>query len=137
MPAAEARIPTDRASRYLVQLCRHMDRLDHPDRTPDGGGHHHGAHAAHDGPAALSAPAVVSVEHSDTAGTVRFADGRWTLSATADTLTLRVAAADEAALRRLRDAVTARVATVGRRDGLRADWHTVTEPPPGVSSTAL
>ncbi|KUL47006.1 hypothetical protein ADL12_00760 [Streptomyces regalis] len=33
MPNAEARVVTDRASRYLVQLCRHAGRMGHYEDT--------------------------------------------------------------------------------------------------------
>src|SRR5689334_22412891 len=124
MPTAEALLTTDRASRYLVQLCRHLGRMSHPTdpvhlthathpthRTP--GGHGEGG----------TPPPAPHVDHTDTHGTVRFPDGQWTLDATADTLTLRVDAADEDALRRLQDAIAARIEKIGRRDGLQVRWQ--------------
>ncbi|SEG92785.1 hypothetical protein SAMN05216223_12696 [Actinacidiphila yanglinensis] len=120
MPTAEARLATDRASRYLVQLCSHLGRMDRMDHHPHGG---HGAHGGH--AQDPTAPAVQHVDHTDTHGIVRFADGRWTLHATADTLTLRVDADDEAALSRLRDGISERITRIGRRDGLKAHWHPV------------
>lgn len=126
MPTAEARLATDRASRYLVQLCSHLDRMDRMDHRPHGGHGGHGGHGRLGGHA--QDPAVPAVEHvdcTDTHGTVRFADGRWTLHATADTLTLRVDADDEEALTRLRDRISERIARIGRRDGLQAHWHPV------------
>jgi hypothetical protein len=107
MPVAEARVPTGRASRYLVQLCRHADRMR---------GMRHRSTA---GPA----PAVDDVESSGTVGAVRFTDGRLTLRATAEALILRVEAVDDEALRRLQDGVAARLEKIGRRDGLTTTWH--------------
>ncbi|MFB7330826.1 DUF2218 domain-containing protein [Streptomyces adustus] len=112
MPTAETRLATDRASRYLVQLCRHLRQMTRTNHRPPGG---HGEGGTQ--------PEVRHVEFTDTHGTVRFADGLWTLDATADALTLRVEADDEQALRRLQDAITARVEKIGRRDGLQAHWQ--------------
>ncbi|MFF6996095.1 DUF2218 domain-containing protein [Streptomyces sp. NPDC008313] len=112
MPTAETRLATDRASRYLVQLCRHLRQMPRMSRRPPGG---HGGGGAR--------PEVRHVEFTDTHGTVRFADGLWTLDATADALVLRVDADDEEALQRLQDAVTARIEKIGRRDGLQVHWR--------------
>ncbi|CAG7613550.1 DUF2218 domain-containing protein [Actinacidiphila bryophytorum] len=114
MPTAEARIATDRASRYITQLCRHLGQMNRASHRPHDG---HGQ-----GPG-QKMPAVQHVDCTDTHGTVRFADGRWTLDATPDALTLRVDADDDAALRRLQDGITTRIEKIGRRDGLRVRWH--------------
>ena len=114
MPTAEARLATDRASRYLTQLCRHLGQMNRVSHRPHGGhGEGHGQ----------KMPAVEHVDCTDTHGTVRFADGRWTLDATPDGLTLRVDADDEAALRRLQDGIVARIEKIGRRDGLQVRWQ--------------
>ncbi|MGW0765696.1 DUF2218 domain-containing protein [Streptomyces sp. NPDC002676] len=118
MPACETRIATDRASRYLVQLCRHTDSMR---------GMRHRAPAAHGG---RRMPAVEHVEWSGTHGTVRFAEGRWTLDATAEALTLRVEADDEEALRKLRNGITGRLEKIGRRDGLTVTWQHPPTPAP-------
>ncbi|MET7930498.1 DUF2218 domain-containing protein [Streptomyces sp. NPDC005349] len=112
MPTAETRLATDRASRYLVQLCRHLRQMPRMSHRPPGG----------QGKGRVQ-PEVRHVEFTDTHGTVRFADGLWTLDATADALTLRVDADDEEALRRLQDAIAARIEKIGRRDGLQAQWQ--------------
>ncbi|MGW4511312.1 DUF2218 domain-containing protein [Streptomyces sp. NPDC004393] len=114
MPTAEAHLATDRASRYLVQLCRHLGRMTRMSHRPLGG---HGE--------GRMMPEVRHVDYTNTHGTVDFADGRWTLDATADTLTLRVDADDEQALRRLQDGIAARIEKIGRRDGLQARWRRV------------
>jgi hypothetical protein len=104
MPTAEAQIQTDRASRYLIQLCRHaehmraMRRVDH-------------------------------VDYSDTVGLVRFSDGELRLQATADDLTLRIEAADDNALQRLQDGIGDRLQKIGRRDQLTLTWHQVERRP--------
>ncbi|MGW2823021.1 DUF2218 domain-containing protein [Streptomyces sp. NPDC001443] len=112
MPTAEARLVTDRASRYLVQLCRHLRRMPRTGHRPPGA---HGEGGAQ--------PEVRHVEFTDTHGTVRFAEGLWRLDAAADSLTLRVAADDEGVLRRLQDAIAARIEKIGRRDGLQVRWR--------------
>jgi hypothetical protein len=112
MPTAEARLATERANRYLVQLCRHLDqmtRMSHRPRLGHGGG---GA-----------PPAVQHVEWTETRGTIRFPDGQWTLEAIADALVLRVEADDEEALARLRTGITTRIEKIGRRDGLTPSWQ--------------
>jgi hypothetical protein len=125
MPTAEARLATDRASRYLVQLCRHLGQMTRMSHRPPGG---HG-----DG---RTPPAVQQVDYADTRGTVRFADGQWTLEATADTLTLRVDAVDEDALQRLQAGIKARIEKIGRRDGLQVHWHpTESDTPPPTEHT--
>jgi hypothetical protein len=112
MNAAVAQIPTERASRYLEQLCRHlgqMSRMRHP--APAG---HRGGQAP---------PPVQHVDWSDTSGEIRFTDGTCTLHATPTELLLRVDADDEDSLRRLQDGITRRLATIGRRDHLTVDWQ--------------
>ncbi|MFF4550750.1 DUF2218 domain-containing protein [Streptomyces sp. NPDC001435] len=118
MPTAEARIATDRASRYLVQLCRHTSMMRRM---------RHQAPAAHGG---RQMPDVQHVEWSDTHGTVRFAEGQWALDATPDALTLHVEADDEDALQRLQNGITGRLEKIGRRDGLTVTWQDPPTPPP-------
>jgi hypothetical protein len=112
MPTAEAHVPTDRPSRYLVQLCRHakqMGRMRHRPPTRHSGGQ--------------MPPEVRHVGYSETYGIVRFAEGQWTLQATAGTLTLRVEATDENTLRRLQDGIAARLEKIGRHDQLAVTWQ--------------
>ncbi|MFC0430884.1 DUF2218 domain-containing protein [Kutzneria buriramensis] len=115
MPTATAHIPTARAGRYLGQLCGHLNQM---------GRMRHRMPRAHDG----QPPAVTHVEWSDTAGTIRFAEGTCTLQATADMLTVRAEADDEDALRRLQDGMTRRLETIGRRDRLTVRWQSGTTP---------
>lgn len=96
----EARIATDRAQRYLEQLCGHLGRM------------HHMSHA----------PSARVEQTSDTSAVVTFADGAWVLEAGPDALTLRIEADDPAALERLKDALGKRIATIGRRDNLSVEW---------------
>lgn len=119
MPSVDAHIPTERASRYLAQLCRHLNQMSRM---------RHQSPAAHGDQAP---PAVRQVDWSDTAGTIRFSQGTCTLRATPDALALRVDADDEVALQRLQDGVTRRLETIGRRDRLTVHWRQ-SDPAPGL-----
>ena len=112
MFTAEARLETDRASRYLVQLCRHASQMGQ-----------HGSHRPPTGRGGHVPPEVQHVEWSDSHGLINTEWGRCTVQATSDALTLRVEAADEEALQRLQDRVTHRVETIGRRDDLKVNWQ--------------
>ena len=78
------------------------------------------------------------VEWSDTEGTVRLSLGRWTLRATPDALVMRVEAATEEGLQRMRDLIAARVEKIGRRDHLAVAWRQPEEPSaiPGTGDQA-
>ena len=127
MPTTQGRVATDRAGRYLDQLCGHLGQMRHlrhglarrPGDTDTG---RHGASdtARHSG---AGMPEVLGVERADGRGIVRFAEGAWTLTATPGALLLRVEAADEQALERLRGAITARIEKIGRRDRLAVSWQ--------------
>ena len=128
MPTVEAHIPTDRASRYLIQLCQHSSQMPGMRHRPPTG-----RRAGH------LPPAVQHANWSDTAGTIRFAQGQCTLSATSDTLTVRLNADDQDALRQLQDGVARRLETIGRRDDLTIHWrHTDAAPGarPGEATAA-
>jgi hypothetical protein len=113
MLTAEARIETERASRHLVQFCRHASQmrrhLGHGRRTHDAG---------------EASPEVRGVEWSDTDGTVTFGRGRCVLQATPEALTVRVEAGDDEDLRRLQALVAKRLETIGTREHLAVTWHT-------------
>jgi hypothetical protein len=111
MPTADTQIPTERASRYLTQLCRHLGQMSRM------------RHQAPSRPGGRLPPTVEQVDWSDTMGTIRFLQGTCTLSATADTLTVRIDADDEDTLLRLKDGVARRLETVGRRDHLIVHWR--------------
>ncbi|MFD4605437.1 DUF2218 domain-containing protein [Streptomyces sp. NPDC058464] len=114
MPTAEARVETERASRYLVQLCRHAQQM---------GRHPHYGTRNHDAADTHRPPEVHDVQWSDTHGTVRVSLGRWTMQADEGTLTLRAEADNEEDLRRLQDLVAARLERIGRRDRLVVTWQ--------------
>jgi hypothetical protein len=111
MPTADTQIPTERASRYLTQLCRHLDQMSRMRHRPPAR------------PGGQPPPTVGHVDWSDTAGTIRFPQGTCTLSATSDTLTVRIDAEDEDTLQRLQDGVARRLETIGRRDRLTVCWQ--------------
>ncbi|MFJ5304217.1 DUF2218 domain-containing protein [Streptomyces sp. NPDC088350] len=122
LPTSEARISTDRASRYLTQLCRHSDQMG---RRP-----HYRPRAQGGGDAP---PKVEHTEWSDTHGVIRFARGQCTMQATQNTLTLRAEATDEDNLRQIQAGIAGRLETMGRRDQLTVTWQRpeAAEPEPG------
>jgi hypothetical protein len=116
MPGADARIPTDRAQRYLEQLCGHLGAMGHMRHMPARG---HGGGGM---------PTVVGVERSADHAVIRFTDGSWEMEASGDALTLHVEADTAASLDTLAEAITARVTKIGRRDGLTVTWSSSVEP---------
>jgi Uncharacterized protein conserved in bacteria (DUF2218) len=75
---------------------------------------------------------------------IRFAEGSWVLEATPDGLILHLEAEDPAALERLKTAIAARIAKIGRRDDLTVAWresaaadtHDGPDATPGVNAAA-
>jgi cytochrome P450 len=110
MPSAEARIRTDRASRYLTQLCSHTAHVSNL------------GHRNHRGEEALRAMPR-HAESSATDGVIDFDRGRCTLRATAEELILLAEADDQQDLRLMQDAIAARVQQIGRRDQLSLTWQ--------------
>jgi hypothetical protein len=99
MLVAEAKVETERSSRYLVQLCRHVDAV------------------------ARAQPQMQAhVEWSDDRGVISFDWGRCTLRAVPGVLTLHVEAADEESLHELEQRVGGRLQQIGRRDHLTVTW---------------
>ena len=99
MLIAEARVETERSSRYLVHLCKHFEHKA-PER-PD---------------------VDLHVEWSDDHGRVSFGWGRCTLDADPRLLTLRAEAPDAESLQRVEDVVATLLETFGKRDGLTVTW---------------
>jgi hypothetical protein len=129
MLTAEARVKTERPSRYLVQLCKHFDNkgrhLGHRRRGHNG-----------DGDAAAlremrAAAARAEVEWSETEGTVVLPWGRCALRAHPGALAVRVEAVDGEDVRRLQELVGGHVERFGRRERLKVEWRG------GQVSTAL
>jgi hypothetical protein len=115
MLTAEARIDTERPSRYLVQLCKHAAAM--------GATQGHGPRVHLRG--LLTRREVqVHAEWTDTHGTVTFTPwGRCTLTADATTLTVRIDAADEDDVCRIQDVITRNLNRFGRRERLTVQWH--------------
>lgn len=112
MPSAEARIPTQRAERYLDQLTSHTG---HMQRGHFGGRQRHkGAHVA---------PEVLQVSQSGNRAVFTFDWGMCTAIAEPNGLTLQVEAKDPADLERGQDLLTHRVRTIGHREVLTVTWQ--------------
>ncbi len=102
-------VETERPVRYLAQLARHA--------TAMSGGH--GPHAALE----------VGVEQSDERAVLRFVHlGQCVIEAGERTLSLRVEAAEESALRRIQDIVAADLTRFGRRDHVTVTWENAPVP---------
>lgn len=115
MPILQAHIKTDRASRYLVQLCKHATAMG------DGGGHSPRMHLRGN---VARRHVRVAAEWSEASGTVAFTPwGVCRLTARANTLTLRVEAADEDGLIQIRDVVTRDLQRFSNRDPLTITWQ--------------
>jgi cytochrome P450 len=109
--SATARVPTDRASRYLTQLCQHAGQLGHFARSERRG------HAP------AGAPLAAGADRSGNQGSIEFSGGGCTLQATPDSLILRAQADDPEELQRIQDGIAARLQRIGRRDGLAVSWQ--------------
>lgn len=110
MPTAEAHVPTERASRYLQQLCSHASRM------------RHGHGRNHAGPSTGTTSEATSAR-SDVTGRIARGTAICDLTATPTGLSLRASVDDEEQLKGLQEAVTRTVERVGRRDGLRVVWR--------------
>jgi hypothetical protein len=137
MPAAEARIPTARAARYLGQLADHLAQLGHlgpggpnaTETTGHLGDADHGRHTkqggqdqrpghGHGGP-----PPVRHVERTEGRARIEFDWGDLQLAATSTELVLCVQADHVDALARGQALVKHRLETIGRRDALTVNWQ--------------
>lgn len=99
MLTTEATVSTDRAVRYLVQLCRHIDQI---------AGQHPGTDT--------------TVTWSDRHGQATFGSALCTFNATPDALILRAEAADIDHLNRMTRLIGDRLELIGRRDQLTVNW---------------
>jgi hypothetical protein len=117
MPAAEARIPTENASRYLTRLCQHAGKmgahLGHRPRSHAGGG---------------AAPEILRAESSDDHGKLVLNWGQCTLQAADGLLTLRAEADDADSLSRIQELIAGRLEKFGRRERLTVTWHPAPAP---------
>jgi len=123
MPAAEARIETEHARRYLVRLCQHISKIGNKS-----------LHLRHQRPSHLpgdprARPEMQAhVEWTETYGTVTFNWGKITMQAGPGTLTLHAEAADEENLQQIQDLVTGRLAKFGSREHLTVKWQRTETP---------
>jgi hypothetical protein len=109
VPISATEVSTDRASRYLVQLCEHLNQIGQHAR--------HGSATGSSGP-----PAVRRAEWTDSHGVIEFPTGECTLDANDHTLTITLAADDPDELRRMQELFATRLETIGRRDRLTVAW---------------
>jgi hypothetical protein len=118
MPAGQARIETERATRYLTQFCQHVQSIyskrgSHLPRRGHGpAGHAQGRPAE-----------TPRVAWTGTQGTVSFGDAAITLTAGPSALLLRAEADSEDSLQRAQDLVTGALTRIGRRDRLSVTWQ--------------
>lgn len=114
MPILNAEIQTERASRYLVQFCKHAAAM--------GAGGHTARMHLH--PTMARGEVQVAADWSDTLGTVTFTPwGQCALTADGDTLTLRIEAADEDGLTQIRDVIDRDFERFSHRGPLIVTWH--------------
>ncbi len=111
MLTATARVPTDRASRYLAQLCRHAGQLSRITRHEP------------DGQSPAGAPLTARADPSGSEGSIEFSQGRCTLQATEDSLILRAEAGSQEQLERIKEGIAARLQRIGRHDRLAVTWQ--------------
>ena len=114
MPTSRAEVRTDRASRYLSQLCSHGSHMSAALAHVLGG---HGGGG--------DRPQVRRAEWSGSEGFIEFEWGRCIVEATDTGLVLIAEADDDTRLVKIKAGVGARVQRIGRRDGLTVDWHEV------------
>jgi hypothetical protein len=110
MLTAEARIQTEHPSRYLAQLCRHANSINHKIL------HLHASKAQ-------ARPEVQHVEWSDSDGTLSLTWGLCTMQAGPDTLTVRAHATNEENLQQIQNLITRNLERFGRRDHLKVNWQ--------------
>ena len=112
MPTAQAEIRTDRASRYLIQLCRHSSHMG------TGIVHRLRGHGGND-----TRPRVRDADWTDTDGVIDFDWGRCTLRATETALVLNAEADDDYHLEQIKAGIAVRLNRIGRRDRLSVTWQ--------------
>jgi hypothetical protein len=131
VPTAHATVATSRPSRYLTQLCQHVDHLSRHTDPPQ--------HLRQGEPGHTPPGPDTRVTWTDTAGAIDLGWGRCTLTADDNGLVLHAEAADEADLHRLQGLLSARLEQFGRRDHLTVTWqpaHTATPEPAATAGGA-
>ena len=99
MLTAEARVETERSSRYLVQLCKHVSEIGRANPEMQ-----------------------ARVEWAEDRGLIEFDWGRCTLGALPYGLILRAEATDEEHLRQIEQRLAGLLERIGRHDHLRVAW---------------
>jgi hypothetical protein len=116
MPIAEARIDTDRPSRYLVQFCKHAAAM--------GSGRGHQLRTHTEGVSATGR-VTIRAEWSDTLGTIMFDPwGMCRLEARDTELLLRVQANSDDSLARIEEIVAKDLGRFSRQE-LSITWHSI------------
>src|SRR5438105_4257601 len=105
MPTAEATVATDRASRYLVQLCRHASQI------------------------GRTMPAKIAAEWSESDGTIGVDGATCTMLATPDALLMLAEAYYDDKLLRLKETITKNLTRFSRREPLTVRWQRAGETP--------
>jgi hypothetical protein len=123
MPTAEARVETERASRYLAQFCRHVSSINAKGPAILRHRRRHGP-----GQAAQPAGPPPRAEWTGTHGTISFPGGTITLQATPDALIVRADAGTGPDLQRAQALVGGHLARSGRRDQLTVAWRPLVPP---------
>lgn len=124
MLTAEARVHSERPSRYIHQLCRHAQQIQ---RLRDRG------RLLHARGFAQPPPEVKHVEWSEASGTVSFGWGHCVMEAGPTTLTLHAEATDEANLQWIQGIIARDIERFGKREHVKVDWHR--REAPGVGGT--
>jgi hypothetical protein len=106
---AQTRIPTERAGRYLTQLCQHLNQIS---RRPPHRGQSQGGRPMQ----------LRRVNYSESHGIIEFTSGTCILRATSTELAIDLAADDTNDLRQLQQLLSLRLETIGRRDNLLITW---------------
>jgi len=115
MFTAETHIPTRRADRYLVQLCRHFSHE---------GGHLRHAARGHGGADRPShQPTTAKVICGEGEGLVEFGWGSCRMRASADTLSVRAWADGATELELIVGLVTDHLTRFSARNRLTVQWH--------------
>ena len=114
MLTADARIETPNASRYLDQLCKHAAAI--------GAGRH--GPRMHLGHELARSEVHVHVDRNDAHATLSFDPwGQCSMTADRATLTVRIEAADEQNLHRIRDTLARDLERFGGRERLKVTWN--------------
>ena len=128
MQIVQTRIPTNNATRYLTQVCRHASAISGGGAGGVGGHMRLMRHARHSGAAEEHGSITITVEQSDTAAVIRFEPyGRCVIEATGTELVVRIEATDAERLERFQGIIGGDLTRFGRREKLAVTWQRVAE----------